>query len=110
MWCVVFRFERVCYEIVRVVLVNIPVISSWEMVAAGIIKRGQIIPRHLRMPVMDRMKTIVQKQKGPKPLALNHNSARAGFFMGAMFQKSTYFQKIHRKIASKKYHRKGYAA
>ena len=86
---VVFSFEKVPQENIPIVFVNITVISSQKMVLAGPVKSGKIIPRHLWVYVMDHMKIVFQKQKGPKPLCLNHNGACADFFMGAMCEKST---------------------
>ena len=47
------------------------------MVLAGPVKRGQIIPRHFWIHVMDHMKTVVLDTKRPKsPVAQSQGSVR----------------------------------
>ena len=77
------------------------------MVLAGPVKRGQIIPRHFWIHVMDHMKTVVLETKRPKsPPSLNHKGVCAFLSLGKMFKRSTHFQKSHRKIAGKTHHPK----
>ena len=66
---------------------DIAAIAGEVTVAVALVKGRQMVPSCIRVHVMDRVKVVVEKQKGQRPAILDHDGARGGMGMGAVLCK-----------------------